>query len=63
MQRRVRGGSTRVEGAGRVALAGQTLAVADMRQDLSPGAAVEVGLRPEDVRAGTSGAGLASTAT
>jgi sn-glycerol 3-phosphate transport system ATP-binding protein len=48
----------RVEGPGRVALAGQTLAVADMRQDLSPGAAVEVGLRPEDVRAGTSGAGM-----
>jgi sn-glycerol 3-phosphate transport system ATP-binding protein len=48
----------RVEGPGRVALAGQALAVTDMRQDLSPGAAVEVGLRPEDVRAGTSGAGM-----
>jgi sn-glycerol 3-phosphate transport system ATP-binding protein len=47
----------RVEGPGRVSVGGQSFAVADMRQDLSVGANVEVGLRPEDVRAGAADAG------
>jgi sn-glycerol 3-phosphate transport system ATP-binding protein len=42
----------KVEGPGRVSVGGQTIVVADMRDGLSPGSTVEVGLRPEDVQAG-----------
>ncbi|MET0745209.1 MAG: sn-glycerol-3-phosphate import ATP-binding protein UgpC [Microvirga sp.] len=46
----------RVEGQGLVSVGGQSIAVTDMREGLAPGTAVEVGLRPEDVQAGTTGA-------
>src|SRR5690349_21475295 len=42
----------KVEGPGRVSVGGQMIAVTDMREGLSPGSAIEVGLRPEDVQAG-----------
>jgi sn-glycerol 3-phosphate transport system ATP-binding protein len=42
----------KVEGPGRVSVGDQTIIVADMREGLSPGSTVEVGLRPEDVQAG-----------
>ena len=42
----------RVEGPGRVSVGGQAIAVADMREGLPAGSAIEVGLRPEDVQAG-----------
>jgi sn-glycerol 3-phosphate transport system ATP-binding protein len=45
----------RVEGPGRVSIAGQALAVTDMRAGLAPGTAIEVGIRPEDVRISPSG--------
>jgi sn-glycerol 3-phosphate transport system ATP-binding protein len=35
---------------------GQSIAVTDMRDGLTPGSAIEVGLRPEDVQAGGVGA-------
>jgi len=41
-----------VEGPGRVSVGGQSIAVTDMREGLTPGSAIEVGLRPEDVQAG-----------
>ncbi|MBF9235227.1 sn-glycerol-3-phosphate import ATP-binding protein UgpC [Microvirga alba] len=44
----------KVEGPGRVSVGGQILTVTDMREGLSPGTAIEVGLRPEDVQAGGS---------
>jgi sn-glycerol 3-phosphate transport system ATP-binding protein len=47
----------KVEGPGRVSVGGQSLPVTDMRDGLTPGSAVEVGLRPEDVRAGPPGSG------
>jgi sn-glycerol 3-phosphate transport system ATP-binding protein len=34
---------------------GQSIAVTDMREGLTPGSAIEVGLRPEDVQAGSTG--------
>ncbi|MET0427803.1 MAG: TOBE domain-containing protein, partial [Microvirga sp.] len=46
----------RVEGQGLVSVGGQSIAVTDMQDGLAPGTAVEVGLRPEDVQAGTTGA-------
>ncbi|MCB8819610.1 sn-glycerol-3-phosphate import ATP-binding protein UgpC [Microvirga rosea] len=46
----------KVEGPGRVSVGGQIIAVTDMRDGLAPGTAIEVGLRPEDVQAGTAGA-------
>jgi sn-glycerol 3-phosphate transport system ATP-binding protein len=46
-----------VEGPGRVTVGGRPLAVSDMREGLAPGTAVEVGLRPEDVRVDPSGGG------
>jgi sn-glycerol 3-phosphate transport system ATP-binding protein len=42
----------RVEGPSRVSVGGQMIAVADMREGLTQGSAIEVGLRPEDVQAG-----------
>jgi sn-glycerol 3-phosphate transport system ATP-binding protein len=45
----------KVEGPGRVSVGGQGIAVTDMRDGLAPGTAIEVGLRPEDVQAGTTG--------
>jgi sn-glycerol 3-phosphate transport system ATP-binding protein len=45
-----------VEGPGRVSVGGQSIAVTDMRDGLTPGSAIEVGLRPEDVQAGGVGA-------
>jgi sn-glycerol 3-phosphate transport system ATP-binding protein len=45
----------KVDGPGRISVGGQTISVADMRDGLSPGSAIEVGLRPEDVQAGTAG--------
>ncbi len=47
----------RVEGDGAVAIGNGRLAVADMRPGLPPGSAVEVGLRPEDLRVGPAGSG------
>jgi len=47
-----------VEGPGLVSVGGQRLAVGDMAADLSPGAAVEVGLRPEDLQVVEGGGGL-----
>ena len=44
-----------VEGPGRVSVGGQSIAVTDMREGLSAGTPVEVGLRPEDVQAGSAG--------
>jgi sn-glycerol 3-phosphate transport system ATP-binding protein len=44
-----------VEGPGRVSVGGQSIAVTDMRDGLTPGSAIEVGLRPEDVQAGSTG--------
>ena len=44
-----------VEGPGRVSVGGQSIAVTDMRDGLTPGSAIEVGLRPEDVQAGGTG--------
>ncbi|MFL4996698.1 sn-glycerol-3-phosphate import ATP-binding protein UgpC [Microvirga tunisiensis] len=44
-----------VEGPGRVSVGGQSIAVTDMREGLTPGSAIEVGLRPEDVQAGGAG--------
>ena len=44
-----------VEGQGRVSVGGQSIAVTDMREGLTPGSAIEVGLRPEDVQAGGVG--------
>ena len=41
-----------VEGQGRVSVGGQMIKVTDMRAGLTPGSAIEVGLRPEDVQAG-----------
>jgi sn-glycerol 3-phosphate transport system ATP-binding protein len=41
-----------VEGPGRVSVGGQMITVTDMREGLTPGSAIEVGLRPEDVQAG-----------
>ncbi|QRM29309.1 sn-glycerol-3-phosphate import ATP-binding protein UgpC [Microvirga sp. VF16] len=46
----------KVEGPGRVSVGGQVINVTDMRDGLTPGSAVEVGLRPEDVQAGGGGA-------
>ncbi len=46
----------KVEGPGRVSVGGQIIAVTDMRDGLAPGTAIEVGLRPEDVQAGATGA-------
>jgi sn-glycerol 3-phosphate transport system ATP-binding protein len=43
-----------VEGPGRVSVGGQVLSVTDMRDGLSAGSAIEVGLRPEDVQAGSA---------
>ncbi|KAB0268694.1 sn-glycerol-3-phosphate import ATP-binding protein UgpC [Microvirga brassicacearum] len=45
----------RVEGPGLVSVGGQMIKVTDMREGLTPGSAIEVGLRPEDVQAGTTG--------
>jgi sn-glycerol 3-phosphate transport system ATP-binding protein len=42
----------KVEGPGRVSVGGQMITVTDMRDGLSAGSAIEVGLRPEDVQAG-----------
>jgi sn-glycerol 3-phosphate transport system ATP-binding protein len=47
-----------VEGPGRVTVGGQSLPVTDMRADVPVGTAVDVGLRPEDLRAGLEGAGM-----
>jgi sn-glycerol 3-phosphate transport system ATP-binding protein len=47
-----------VESPGRVRVGGQPLAVSDMRDGLAAGSAIEVGLRPEDVRLDVSGAGM-----
>ena len=43
-------------GPNRVEVGGQTLTVSDMREGLAAGTPVEVGLRPEDVRADRAGA-------
>jgi len=43
-----------VEGPGRVTVGGHTILVTDMREGLTPGSAIEVGLRPEDVQAGSA---------
>ncbi len=48
----------RVEGPGRVSIGTQTLPVADMREGLTPGASIDVGLRPEDLRMAPSGSML-----
>jgi sn-glycerol 3-phosphate transport system ATP-binding protein len=45
----------KVEGPGLVSVGGQMIKVTDMRAGLTPGSAIEVGLRPEDVQAGTTG--------
>ncbi|WP_112662236.1 sn-glycerol-3-phosphate import ATP-binding protein UgpC [Microvirga flavescens] len=45
----------KVEGNGRVSIGGQSLSVSDMRDGLAVGSDIEVGLRPEDVRAGATG--------
>ena len=45
----------KVEGSGRVSVGGQVISVSDMRDGLTPGSAIEVGLRPEDVQAGGVG--------
>jgi sn-glycerol 3-phosphate transport system ATP-binding protein len=45
----------KVEGPGHVSVGGQVIAVTDMRDGLTPGSAIEVGLRPEDVQAGGAG--------
>jgi sn-glycerol 3-phosphate transport system ATP-binding protein len=45
----------RVDGPGRVTLAGGTIAVEDMKEGLPAGTAVDVGLRPEDVRPSPDG--------
>ena len=45
----------KVEGPGRVSVGGQMISVTDMREGLTPGSAIEVGLRPEDVQAGGVG--------
>ncbi|MGO4706264.1 sn-glycerol-3-phosphate import ATP-binding protein UgpC [Microvirga sp. 2MCAF38] len=45
----------KVEGPGRVSIGGQSLSVSDMRDGLTAGADIEVGLRPEDVRSGPGG--------
>jgi len=45
----------KVEGPGRVSVGGQSIAVSDMCDGLTPGSAIEVGLRPEDVQAGGAG--------
>lgn len=45
----------KVEGPGRVSVGGQVISVTDMRDGLTPGSAIEVGLRPEDVQAGGPG--------
>jgi sn-glycerol 3-phosphate transport system ATP-binding protein len=45
----------RVEGPGKVSLAGSTITVEDMKEGLPPGTAVDVGLRPEDVRPAPDG--------
>jgi sn-glycerol 3-phosphate transport system ATP-binding protein len=45
----------KVEGPGLVSVGGQRISVTDMRDGLAPGSAIEVGLRPEDVQAGTTG--------
>src|SRR3954447_16843466 len=42
--------SGRVEGPGRVSVNGHGLRMTDMRDGLSPGTAVDVGVRPEDLR-------------
>ena len=42
----------KVEGPGLVSVGGQMIKVIDMREGLTPGSAIEVGLRPEDVQAG-----------
>jgi sn-glycerol 3-phosphate transport system ATP-binding protein len=47
----------RVEADGVVALGNGRLAVTDMRPGLPAGSAVEVGLRPEDLRVGPAGSG------
>jgi sn-glycerol 3-phosphate transport system ATP-binding protein len=47
-----------VEGQGRVSVAGLSLPVADMHEGLTRGMAVEVGLRPEDVRVGAAAPGM-----
>jgi sn-glycerol 3-phosphate transport system ATP-binding protein len=44
----------KVEGPGRVSVGGQMITVTDMREGLTPGSAIEVGLRPEDVQAGSA---------
>ncbi|MBZ6077809.1 sn-glycerol-3-phosphate import ATP-binding protein UgpC [Microvirga puerhi] len=46
----------KVEGPGRVSIGDQMITVTDMKDGLTPGSAIEVGLRPEDVQAGTAGA-------
>jgi sn-glycerol 3-phosphate transport system ATP-binding protein len=43
-----------VAGPGRVSVDGRALAVADMREDLRPGAPVDVGIRPEEARVVTA---------
>jgi sn-glycerol 3-phosphate transport system ATP-binding protein len=45
----------KVEGPGRVSVGGQVIGVTDMRDGLTSGSAIEVGLRPEDVQAGGAG--------
>lgn len=47
----------KVEGPGRVSVGGQVLSATDMRDGLATGMDIEVGLRPEDVRAGVAGSG------
>jgi sn-glycerol 3-phosphate transport system ATP-binding protein len=47
-----------VEGPGRVSVGGQSLAAADMGANIPAGTAIDVGLRPEDMRAGTEGTGM-----
>ncbi len=50
----------KVEGPGRVSVGGQSIVVSDMRDGLTPGSAIEVGLRPEDVQAGSAGSSALS---
>jgi sn-glycerol 3-phosphate transport system ATP-binding protein len=50
----------KVEGPGRVSVGGQAITVTDMRDGLTPGSAIEVGLRPEDVQAGGAGSSALS---
>jgi sn-glycerol 3-phosphate transport system ATP-binding protein len=47
-----------VEGPGRINVGGQSLGATDMRADLAIGTKVDVGLRPEDMRAGPEGTGM-----